>query len=171
MSNAVEIALKQIKETVAERRRRGEYPIGLEAQLEAEFSSIITMSHRQSRNTSEQLRAFILHLETTMNHVSGRTATKSRIPGVGLLHKVIAKMTARQTLGLTGQVREVHVVVSQVLSLLSEEALSREDADKRMVYALSRHVLDKLAVIDHVAIISNDLERRLLDVENSLRPE
>jgi hypothetical protein len=58
---------------------------------------------------------------------------------------------------------EHHMLAS--LRLLAEHAIQQENADKRLVTELSRHVLDRLAVIDHLAIIVQELDSRILDLE------
>jgi hypothetical protein len=52
-----------------------------------------------------------------------------------------------------------------MLGHLVDDARSREDADRRMVANLSKHVLDRVAVVDHLYFIVAELETRLRKFE------
>jgi hypothetical protein len=94
--------------------------------------------------------------------------TQSRIPGVSLIHRLFGKITNRQILGLTAQVREVEGQVIVVLKMLGEFARSQEEADNRVVRQLSQHVLDKVSVVDHLSILTTELESRIRKIESRL---
>ena len=38
-----------------------------------------------------------------------------------------------------------------LLNILLEEAIEHEDADKRMVINLSKHIIERIAVVDHLS--------------------
>jgi hypothetical protein len=48
---------------------------------------------------------------------------------------------------------------------LVSDARGREDADHRMVANLSKHVLDRVAVIDHLYFVVTELETRIRKLE------
>jgi hypothetical protein len=58
---------------------------------------------------------------------------------------------------------EHHVLVT--LRLLIDHAVNQQEADKRLVKELSQHVLDRLAVVDHLALLVQELESRIRDLE------
>jgi hypothetical protein len=78
---------------------------------------------------------------------------------------LVGKLTKRQVLGLTEQIRDVESIVIVVLKMLAEVAESQEEADSRVVRELSQHVLDRVAVVDHLAILTTELEVRVRNLE------
>ena len=159
--------LKQIREQIDERRSDGLYPPGLEQQLEREFAEIMTSTNRRyfaSKDLQVQLQA----LEDAFGRLSGHISTQSRIPVMSVVHRLLGKLTKRQVLGLTAQVRDVESLVVIVLKMLGEFAELQEAADSRVVRELSQHVLDRIAVVDHLAILTTELEARVRNLESRL---
>ncbi len=167
MTSQIEMAelLQQIRDQVEERRAAGLYPPGLEQQLEHEFAEIMSSTNRRYF-ASKDLQTQLQYLEDAFGHLSGQISVESRIPGVSLLHRLMAKLTKRQVLGLTAQVRDVEALVVTILKMLGDFAESQEAADSRVVRELSRHVLDRVAVVDHLAILTIELEARLHTLES-----
>lgn len=161
----IEQIMAGIQDTIARRRAAGEYPAGLEQELEAEFASILALTHRGEADRADALERLLQEVRMHAPHVSGLTATSSRIPLVNLLHKVVRRLIARQTRGLAAQQRAVNEQVISMLEHLVDDARSREDADRRMVANLSKHVLDRVAVVDHLYFIVAELETRLRKFE------
>jgi hypothetical protein len=161
----IEQIMAGIQDTIARRRAAGEYPAGLETELEAEFASILALTHRGEADRADALERLLQEVRMHAPHVSGLTATSSRIPLVNLLHKVVRRLIARQTRGLAAQQRAVNEQVIAMLEHLVDDARSREDADRRMVAKLSKHVLDRVAVVDHLYFIVAELETKLRKFE------
>jgi hypothetical protein len=159
--------LQQIKNRIDEKRLSGSYPPGLEQQLEREFAEIMSSTNRRYF-ASKELQLQLSDLELVFAKLSGRVSTQSRIPGASLIHLVFSKISKRQILGVTAQVREVEAQVLVVLKMLGEFAQSQEEADSRVVRELSQHVLDRVSVVDHLAILTTDLESRIRIIESRL---
>jgi hypothetical protein len=159
--------LKEIKTRVDEKRAEGLYPPGLEQQLEREFAEIIASTNRRYFATKD-LQLHITHLQNLYEQLSGRVSTQSRIPGASMLHWLFGKISKRQVLGLTAQVRDVEGQVIVVLKMLGEFAHSQEEADNRVVRELSQHVLDRVSVVDHLSILTIELESRIRKIESRL---
>lgn len=159
--------LQQIHSQIDERRAAGLYPPGLEQQLEHQFAEIMSSTNRRYF-ASRDLQAQLQNLEDAFGRLSGQISTQSRLPGISLLHRLLGKLTKRQVLGLTAQIRDVESLVIVVLKMLGEFAESQEAADSRVVRELSQHVLDRVAVVDHLAIITTELEARLRNLESRL---
>ena len=169
MTSEIQITelLQQIHSRIEERRAAGLYPPGLEQQLEREFAEIMSSTNRRYF-ASKELQLQLRHLEDAFSRLSGQTLTRSRIPGVSVIHRIAKKLTKRQILGLTAQIRDVESLVVDVLKTLGEFAESQEEADSRVVRELSQHVLDRIAVVDHLAILTTDLEARVRNLESRL---
>ena len=169
MTSEFEISdlLDKIKNQVAERRSSGLYPPGIEQQLEREFAEIMSSTNRRYFITVE-LKQQLQNLETAFGRLSGQISSSSRIPGAFIIHWLTSKISKRQILGITAQVRDVEAQVLVVLKMLGEFAESQESADERVVRQLSQHVLDRIAVLDHLAILTADLESRIRLLESRL---
>jgi hypothetical protein len=163
----ITLLLGKIRSQVVERRAAGLYPPGLEQQLEREFAEIMSSTNRRYF-ASNVLQVQLRHLEEAFVRLSGQISTQSRIPGISLMHRLLGKMTKRQVLGLTAQIRDVESLVIIVLKMLGEFAESQEAADSRVVRELSQHVLDRVAVVDHLAILTTELEARVRNLESRL---
>ncbi len=156
----VEDIMKEIQARVAERRAAGDYPIGLEAELEAEFDAILEMTHR-GQDRIEVLEQHITNLEEAIKKISGRTPVRSRVPGGRLIHRTLAALTRRQVVGLSAQVKaadqEVLATLRTIVAQLEEQRLS----DDRAMNKLANAVLDRVVVVDQLASSLVELERRL----------
>jgi|GEM_PF-964639 len=161
----IEEILAGIQDTVARRRAEGLYPIGLENELEAEFAFMMSLTHRGEAERTEALALLLKEAISASREVSGLTSVNSRIPFIGIFHRVIRRLVARQTRGLAAQQRAVNDAVLGIVEHLVRDARGREDADYRMVASLSKHVLDRVAVIDHLYFVVTELETRIRKIE------
>ena len=161
----IEQLMADIQDTIARRRAAGEYPAGLEQELEAEFASILALTHRGEADRADALELLLAQAKRCAPEVSGLTPTSSRVPFLNILHKIMRRLIARQTRGLAAQQRAVNDQLIAMLEHLVADARGREDADDRMVAKLSKHVLDRVAVVDHLYFIVAELETRLRKFE------
>ncbi len=161
----IEQMMADIQDTIARRRAAGEYPAGLEQELEAEFASILALTHRGEADRADALELLLAQAKRCAQEVSGLTPTSSRVPFLNILHKIMRRLIARQTRGLAAQQRAVNDQLIAMLEHLVADARGREDADGRMVTKLSKHVLDRVAVVDHLYFIVAELETRLRKFE------
>jgi hypothetical protein len=161
----IEQMMADIQDTITRRRAAGEYPAGLEQELEAEFASILALTHRGEVDRADALELLLEEAKRCAPEVSGLTPTSSRVPFVNIVHKIMRRLIARQTRGLAAQQRTVNDQLIAMLEHLVADARGREDADGRMVAKLSKHVLDRVAVVDHLYFVVAELETRLRKFE------
>lgn len=95
--------IARLRERVERRRQAGEYPEGLEDDLDRHFKRIL--AHRATPDHG-QLQARVRELDE-LSFERGAIATDSGMPGGALLHSLIAKAVARQTEGILQQVRQL----------------------------------------------------------------
>jgi len=156
--------LNEIRETVRLRRIAGEYPPGLENQLEQEFELILKSTNRAFR-VDVEAKEHLDEVEGALKRLLSRYESQKD----KLEQQSLGGNREHQTLDPWGFIApelveiEHHMLAS--LRLLADHAIQQENADKRLVTELSRHVLDRLAVIDHLAIIVQELDSRILDLE------
>ncbi|HVE47740.1 MAG TPA: hypothetical protein VNA57_13450 [Acidimicrobiales bacterium] len=95
--------IAQLRERVERRRQAGEYPEGLEDDLDRHFKRIL--AHRATPDHGK-LQARVRELRE-LSFGRGAIATDSGMPGGAALHALVAKAVARQTEGILQQVRQL----------------------------------------------------------------
>lgn len=159
---------ERLRQKVEERRQRGEYPPGLEEQLDRHYLQILRGFDRQTgpladiHSSLERLR----HLSVVDPR---RIETWSPNPLKRLLHRLIGKLTIRQTRGVLAQMQDHFSALDDMLSaVVNHLALTPAggsasdlpiaaglDMDRRLAAALDRlsgceDRLDRLeADLDH----------------------
>jgi hypothetical protein len=84
-NNEVETLIAELKQQVAERRRAGDYPVGLEQQLESEFRGMMRAIDRHEIDT-ERLHDLADGVRATAHNVRVTGGTDSRVPGGAVAH-------------------------------------------------------------------------------------
>lgn len=102
-----------LKQRVAEREQAGEYPPGLEDELDAHFGRIAV--HRMPSYNFDLLRQRIAGLEHVGSFSPDAIAMDTRLPGGSQLHRTVAKIVSRQTQGILAQVQRYADSVREVL--------------------------------------------------------
>jgi hypothetical protein len=69
----IEQIMAGIQDTIARRRAAGEYPAGLETELEAEFASILALTHRGEADRADALEKLLEEAKRSAPEVSGLT--------------------------------------------------------------------------------------------------
>jgi hypothetical protein len=143
-STADEIAgvLARAKARVAERRANGSYPPGLEEQLDRHYRQITEGFGGDSSYTRE-LRAALDRVNVALQFSRSRIDTSGGGRLGTIVHKIIGRLTIRQTLGIMAQTREfadaARDALFQVLLVLEGRSdHAHPDADRRLATALDR---------------------------------
>jgi hypothetical protein len=120
----IEEILEGVRRTVAERRASGQYPEGLEEELDAHFRRIIA-----SRPQLPRLALFRRRIEAARRasrFSPDRIPTGSRLPGGEVLHRALARAFLREAHGILLQVQEF---ADRVLEALDAAATVAESPD------------------------------------------
>lgn len=169
MDLEVEEIVERLSRQVAERRRNGDYPLGLEAELEAEFDGVLAAMRRHELST-ESLMERVTRLRSRVDEIGTATATTSKVPGGAIIHKTVGRIVARQTNGLAAGSRlaghETASALAEVVRLFD----AQRQADERQLVEVVAAVIDRLAVIDQLISSVNQIERRLDAIEASAAP-
>ena len=110
--SAIDPLIDQLRARVAERRKAGFYPEGLEEDLDAHFRRVV--AHRRAADTSG-LRSNLEVLEVRGAFSRSRISLDTTIPGGAQLHRLVSKAVSRQTQGILEQVQEFADVVREAL--------------------------------------------------------
>jgi len=144
-------ALEHIRDRVEERRESGDYPPGLEQQLDRHYHHILKGFDAEVEAITA-LRLAVANLRTHAEFDLARIDTWSRNPVKRFLHRASGKLTIRQTRGVLDQVKRHADALDEVLASLLPivESLAgsgsesggggrdRSDLDKRLHTALDR---------------------------------
>jgi hypothetical protein len=96
--------LSQLRETVAARRASGEYPEGMEEDLDAHFQRIV--ASRPGLPKLAVLRRRVDHARLSARFSAARIPASSELPGGQAIHRGLAKVLRRQVEGVLLQVQE-----------------------------------------------------------------
>lgn len=139
--------LDRIREQVAERRRAGAYPPGLEEDLESELAGII--ARRPSHEPAPPISAVLDRLSRPPGVDPGRVAaaTDSGIPGGAALHRAVALAAGHQVAAVLSQVQDIANATWEDVGILAEAivALDRRILDIRDRGALVDSLVDRVA--------------------------
>ncbi|HCR00422.1 MAG TPA: hypothetical protein DIU48_13445 [Acidobacteria bacterium] len=145
----LEEALERIRLRVEERRDAGDYPPGLEQQLDRHYHHILKGFDAEVEAITA-LRLAVANLRAQSEFDLSRIDTWSRNPIKRFLHRVMGKLTIRQTRGVLDQYKRHSDALDEVLagllpiveSLAGSETegggRERSDLDKRLHTALDR---------------------------------
>jgi len=154
-----------LQRRVAARRASGDYPPGLEEQLEAEYAVIMAAMHR-GELTTDELGRRVATVEHTASSVRALDDTTSRVPGGRAVHASASRVVARHTNQLADSVRQLGVDVARALQEVHHLIDRQREADERQLSDAISSVLDRLAVLDHLADAVVLLEQRLDRLES-----
>jgi len=151
MNSVSQDYLSVIKQRVAERRAAGDYPPGLEDQLDRHYQEILRGFNFFS--DEDDLQSLMRRLKSSTAFDASNIETWSPNPFKRFIHRIIAKLTIRQTSGILNQVQQYANTLNQAFDALIElvdetqhgdgtaqtEILNnRSDIDKRLSAALDR---------------------------------
>lgn len=161
-----ESVLAEMRDRVKARRASGEYPPGLETQLEAEFDAILR-SVRRDEVTTEELSSRIVAVGHWIAAVSGDADVDSRVPGGTAFHRSVSRIVRRHTNQLADSVRAMGLSVHHALEEVVRVLDAQRSADERQLNEVVGSVFDRLAVLDHLVEAVGELERRMDEVDGT----
>jgi hypothetical protein len=166
----VDELLAELERRVDERRRAGQYPEGMERQLEAQFDAMLRAIRRTELDTST-LATLTDEVGRSAEHIGDAPDLESRLPGGSAVHALIGRAVSRHTEGVAASTRVFGDDVRR--SLLETRRLieAQRTADERQLLEVLAGVLDRLAVLDHLVEITRSLESRLADLERRIGPD
>ncbi len=159
-----------LRERIADRRAAGDYPIGLEQQLESEFQGMLRAIDRHEIDT-EKLGALVQSVIVAAHEMRLDAATDSRVPGGSTAHYATARVVSRHITPLAESVRDLGVSVAEALDEVRRLVQAQSAADERQLLDVLAGVMDRLAVIDHLVELTTDLERRVTQLESDRREQ
>jgi hypothetical protein len=112
------------------------------------------------------LRSSIEHLRVALGALGQPIAeTTSRLPGGNVVHGATAGLMRRHTQELTGRVGAMGDAVVDALDEAVRLFEVNRSADERDLNGVLASVMDRLAVVDHLAAMVVELEDRIRALE------
>lgn len=167
-STAIDDLVARLKSRVEERRAAGEYPEGLEEELEQHFQRIVF--HRQ-KTQIDLLQTDIDALDSHMKFSVEDIPADSAMPGGEVIHKALTRALARTHTALTDQINEFAEAVRRAFITM---AATVQDPTSHTHSDLTGHldaVLERLTSYE-TSPVSNeaalgDLRRRIEQLEKA----
>ena len=160
MSDTTEGLITELQKRVRERRAAGDYPLGLEAQLQEEFKNVLATTHRGHRSINH-LESRMQMVRESITRIQGVAGVKSRIPGGSLFHRVIRRLVRRHVSQLANETRISLKRIESVLEEFETLIKQQQSNDERLLNQTLSGVLDKLAVVDTLSEMVVELESRV----------
>jgi len=93
-----------------------------------------------------------------------RTAgeASSRVPGGSIVHQMFRRLLRRHTTATIQDLKKILTRIDEAFVELSKAIEAQRRHDERILNDVLGGVLDRLAVVDSLALIVPELERRLL---------
>ena len=160
MSDDTEGLITELQKRVRERRAAGDYPAGLEAQLQEEFKNILETTHRGHRSINH-LESRMHMVRESITRIQGVAGVKSRIPAGSLFHRVIRRLVRRHVSQLANETRIAMKRIESVLQEFETLIKQQQSNDERLLNQTLSGVLDKLAVVDTLSEMVVELESQV----------
>jgi ubiquinone biosynthesis protein UbiJ len=161
----IESVVAALQERVDARRLAGDYPIGMELQLESEFEGMMRAIDRHEIDTGALAR-LVQAVVVAAHDMKLDAEADSRVPGGSSVHLTIGRVVKRQINPLAESVRDLGMSVAEALGEMRRLFEAQSSADERQLLDAISGVLDRLAVIDHLVQITIDLEQRIVRLES-----
>jgi SAM-dependent methyltransferase len=158
--------LETLRSRVRERREAGDYPAGLEVNLEAHFQRIVGTRAGPDRSG---IQAKLDRLAAFSSFGGERIPMQSKLPGGGAVHRGVSKVTARQTQGILEQVQLFANALRDVLEDVVDRGGGAKDHTHPELVGLVQLLVDRLASYERAPGDSGagiaDLHRRVEALE------
>lgn len=151
----------ELKLRVLRKRQSGDYPIGLEQQLEAEFRAILEVTHRGTHDLTH-LRSTLADLNSLIPKIRTAGEASSRVPGGSIVHRMFRRLLRRHTTATIQDLKKILTRIDEAFVELNKAIEAQRRHDERILNDVLGGVLDRLAVVDSLALVVPELERRLL---------
>jgi uncharacterized iron-regulated protein len=152
---------EELHERVRLRRLNGDYPLGLEEQLEAEFRSILEVTHRGLQDFSH-----LHHLVTRIRERAGEIRlvgdAHSRIPGGSLVHRAFRRLLRRHAAATVEDMTRNLLLVEAALREIERHLDAQRRHDQRILNDVLGGLLDRLVTIDALTASVKELENRII---------
>lgn len=149
-----------LRRRVEERRAAGQYPDGMEAQMEAEFAAIMDQvrSHRSGTMPLVELQ----------DRISARGPVAHGVAPSGAKGLVVAgvdRLVAHAVRPIEAELGQVRADLVDAIAVMRQLVDVQRGADERLLNDVLGAVLDRLSALDHLSATVADLESRIERIE------
>lgn len=156
----IDLLVAELRQRVEQRRESGEYPPGLEGELDDHFRRIVRF-----RPTQLSFRDHLDDIREAMDFDIDRIPRRSRVPGGGVAHRIVGRAVARQTRGVLTQVEAYAVAVQTALESVADplESITRSGdvGVTQQLDALHTMLAEQQQTLNRLLATMTALERRI----------
>ena len=158
MSNRVELLLREIRATIEQRRRNGEYPVGYEDKMEQEHLNSLGIDTAITERWEDhvyKLRA----LQTAVVSLSEIEVDISRNRIVRLVREIA--MSRHQLRRMNKELRAINLLLVEVMADLLEDLIEVKKSQQNIFAHQSEAITSRMLTIDELAVQVRALQRHV----------
>lgn len=149
--HAVDDLIERLHERVEERRAAGDYPDGLEEDLDQHFRRIAF--HRTKADTTA-LDEAVAKLDASMDFSPRAIEIESSFPGGEMFHRALDKAMARQRQAMLEQMSEFAEVVRETVHVLADAVKNPQSHVHGDLVGRLDVILERLDRLEHNSSVS-----------------
>jgi hypothetical protein len=155
------------RQEVAARRARGDFPPGLEREMERHFDELVhgpSPHDFGARRLQDVLDRTSVHLPADRGVVLA-----SRVPGGATVHAAVGRVVSRQTEALVAQLATIRAEMEAALRVVLDGLRAIEGHEHQHLTEAVSGVLDRIAVLDSIVLTVAEHDERLQVLESAVR--
>jgi len=157
----VQAILADVQSRVRALRSEGHYPVGLESELESEFRGIMALTKLSVAGRMDSVERQLDEIRDVVAQIRQSPRTESRFMFGRLIHSAINRLVGRPFHDVADRTTVALVQLLEHLYLFLEELRSRDGVEDHVANAMAKHVMERVAVVDHLAVLVTELEARI----------
>lgn len=166
MNNRVEMLLREIWQTIDERRARGDFPVGYEASVEQENLEGLGLDVSQGKWLEIQLE-LVKQLQHTVGAWTPIEEDSSRNRIIRFIREVA--MSRHQLRRMNVAIAQINQQITEILVVLVEETARRHERRSAILSSELQAVAERAQLIDGVVVVMRGLEKQVSELQAQIQ--
>jgi hypothetical protein len=166
MNNRVEMLLKEIRQTIDERRIQGDYPKGYEASIENEHLGQFGIDPSRDAWLESQLQ-LVAKLQAAVNTWSPIEEDTSRNKIIRLVREVA--MSRHQLRRMNREVAQINQQITEILVSLVTETAQIHERRTAILSSELHAVAERAQLIDGMVVVVRGLEKQVSELQAQIQ--
>ena len=166
MNNRVEMLLKEIRQTIDERRIQGDYPKGYEASIENEHLGQFGIDPSRDAWLESQLQ-LVAKLQAAVNTWSPIEEDTSRNKIIRLVREVA--MSRHQLRRMNREVAQINQQITEILVSLVTETAQIHERRTAILSSELHAVAERVQLIDGMVVVVRGLEKQVSELQTQIQ--
>jgi hypothetical protein len=168
MNNRVEMLLREIRQTIDERRARGDFPAGYEDSVQNEHLKILGLGSEKD-SSFENLISLIHKLQALVISMAPiqEDVTRNRI--IRFIREVA--MSRHQLRRMNLEIAQINQLITEILVVLIEETARSHERQPAALSSELQAVAERTQLIDGVVVIVRGLEKQVSELQAQIQQQ